>query len=91
MFFLACVCYAFVGVLFICALWSLAGKGLASLFSFVMSNYESLSLSNWYPGSGVVLDCIDSLSLYPYLLLFTICSYTYVLVFHCSYRATIIL
>ena len=20
----------------------------------------SLSLSNWYPGSGVVLDCIDS-------------------------------
>ena len=27
----------------------------------------SLSLSHWYPGSGVVLDCIDSLSLHPYL------------------------
>ena len=22
--------------------------------------YLSLSLSHWYPGSGVVLDCIDS-------------------------------
>ena len=29
----------------------------------------SLSLSHWYPGSGVVLDCIDSSSLHPYLLL----------------------
>ena len=28
----------------------------------------SLSLSQWYPGSGVVLDCIDSWSLHPYLL-----------------------
>ena len=28
----------------------------------------SLSLSHWYPGSGMVLDCIDSLSLHPYLL-----------------------
>ena len=28
----------------------------------------SLSLSHWYPGSGVVLDCIDSWSLHPYLL-----------------------
>ena len=27
----------------------------------------SLSLSHWYPGSGVVLDCIDSWSLHPYL------------------------
>ena len=26
--------------------------------SFVVS--VSLSLSHWYPGSGVVLDCIDS-------------------------------
>ena len=23
-------------------------------------SYVSLSLSHWYPGSGVVLDCIDS-------------------------------
>ena len=41
--------------LFIDALWSPAGKGLTSWLSFVMSNYE-LSLSHWYPGSGVVLD-----------------------------------
>ena len=34
--------------LFICDLWSPAGQGL------------SLSLSHWYHGSGVVLDCIDS-------------------------------
>ena len=27
--------------------------------SFVVS-FVSLSLSHWYPGSGVVLDCIDS-------------------------------
>ena len=36
-----------------------AGKGLTSWLSFVVSAV-SLSLSNWYPGSGVVLDCIDS-------------------------------
>ena len=43
--------------LFLCALWSTAGKGLTSWLSFVMSAV-SLSLSHWYPGSGVVLDCI---------------------------------
>ena len=32
----------------------------------------SLSLSHWYPGSGVVLDCIDSCSLHPYLLLYLV-------------------
>ena len=54
--------------LFICALWSPAGKGLTSWLSFVLSSV-SLSLSHWYPGSGVVLDCIVSWSLQPYLLL----------------------
>ena len=29
----------------------------------------SLSLSHWYPGSSGVFNCIDSGSLYPYLLL----------------------
>ena len=43
---------------FICGLWSPAGKGLTSWLSFAVS--VSLSLSYWYPGSGVVLDCIDS-------------------------------
>ena len=52
---LLCLCER----LFICALWSPAGKGLTSWLSFVMSNYE-FALSHWYPGSGVVLDCIDS-------------------------------
>ena len=37
---LLCLC----AHLFICALWSSAGKGF----------------SHWYPGSGVVLDRIDS-------------------------------
>ena len=41
------------------SLWSPAGKGLTSWLSFVVSTV-SLSLSHWYPGSGVVLDCIDS-------------------------------
>ena len=32
----------------------------------LVSNCHFLSLSHWYPGSGVVLDCIDSWSLHPY-------------------------
>ena len=34
-------------------------KGLTSWLSFVVSTV-SLSLSHWYLGSGVVLECIDS-------------------------------
>ena len=60
---LLCLCAR----LFICALWSSAGKGLTSWLSFVVSSV-SLSLSHWYPGSGMVLDCIDSWSLHPNLL-----------------------
>ena len=57
--FLFCLVFAmFCARLFICALWSPAGKGLTSWLSFVVSSV-SLSLSHWYPGSGVVLDCID--------------------------------
>ena len=59
-----CVLFCLVFVmfcarLFICASWSPAGKGLTSWLSFVVSSV-SLSLSHWYPWSGVVLDCIDS-------------------------------
>ena len=43
----------------ICALWSPAGKWLTYWLLFVVSAV-CLSLSHWYPGSGVVLDCIDS-------------------------------
>ena len=46
-------------LLCLCALGLPAGKGLTSWLSFVVSTL-SLSLSHWYPGSGVVLDCIDS-------------------------------
>ena len=60
---LLCLC----ACLFIFALRSPAGKGLTSCLSFVVSAV-SLSLSHWYPGSSVVLDCIDSWSLHPYLL-----------------------
>ena len=52
---LLCLC----ACLFICALWSPAGKGLTSWLSFGCITV-SLPLSNWYPRSGVVLDCIDS-------------------------------
>ena len=53
--FLLCLCAR----LYIYALWSPAGKGLTSWLSFVVSTV-SLSLLHWYPGSGVVLECIDS-------------------------------
>ena len=43
--------------LFIADLWSHAGKGLTSWLSFVTFNCVFVM---WYPGSGVVLDCIDS-------------------------------
>ena len=53
--FLFCLVFAmFCAPLFICVLWSPAGKGLTSWLSFVVSTV-SLSLSHWYPGSGVVL------------------------------------
>ena len=58
---LLCLCAR----LFICALWSPAGKGLTSWLSLEVSTV-SLSLSHWYPRSGVVLDYIDSCSLHPY-------------------------
>ena len=58
-FVLFCVCYVFVRVCLYVLLWSPAGKGLTSWLSFVVSAV-SFSLSHWYTGSGVVLDCIDS-------------------------------
>ena len=58
-FFLSCVCYAFCARLFICALWSPAGEGL-TLGSRLLCLTVSLSLSDWYPCSGVVLDGIES-------------------------------
>ena len=55
---------------FIAAVWSPAGKGLIYLLSLrcliVFWHFPA-----WYPGSGVVLDCIDRLSLTPFLLSFS--------------------
>ena len=60
MLFLSCFCYAFVRICLLMPCGHLLGKGLTSWLLFVMSNCGELSLSHWYPGSGVVLDCIDS-------------------------------
>ena len=58
------LCFCLVFAMSLCASFYMcfvvnAGKGLTSWLSFVVSTV-SLSLSHWYPGSGVVLDCIDS-------------------------------
>ena len=67
MFFLSCVCYAFVRVCLFVRCGHLLGKDRL-LGPRLWCITVSLSLSHWYPGSGVVLDCIDSWSLHPYLL-----------------------
>ena len=67
MFFLSCVCYFFVRVCLYVLRGHLLGKGWP-LGSRLWCLTLSLSLSHWYPESGVVLDCIDSWSLHPYLL-----------------------
>ena len=64
-FFLSCVCYAFVIICIYVPCGHLMGKG-CPLASRLWCLTMSLSLSHWYPESGVVLDCSDSLSLPPY-------------------------
>ena len=71
MFFLSCVCYAFVSVWLYLPCDHLLGK-CWPLGSHLWCPTVSLLLSHWYPGSDVVLDCIDSWSLHPYLLLHTV-------------------
>ena len=47
--------------LFIAALWPPAGKGLTSWLSIVCDVLLCFChFPMWYPGSDVVLDCIDS-------------------------------
>ena len=60
MLFLSCFCYAFVPVCVVTCWERPTSKHL-----FVRSIVK-LSLSHWYPGSGVVLGCIDSRSLPSY-------------------------
>ena len=57
--FLFCLVFAMSLCASVYMWWSPAGKGLTSWLSFGVSAVSS-SLSHWYPGSGVVLDCIDS-------------------------------
>ena len=59
MFFLSCVCFAFVHACLFVPCGHLMGKGWP-LGSSLRRLFVSLSLSYWYPGSGVVIDCIDS-------------------------------
>ena len=66
-FVLSCVCFVFVRICLYVLCGHLLRKGWP-LGSRLWCLTVSLSLSHWYPGSGVVLDCIDSWSLHPYLL-----------------------
>ena len=59
MLFLSCFCYAFVRVCLLMPCSHLLGKGWP-LGSRLWCLIVRLSLSNRYPGTGVVLDCIDS-------------------------------
>ena len=59
MYFSVLCLLCFCACLFIDTLWSPAGKGLASWLSFVMYNCEFITFP-WYPGSGMVLECINS-------------------------------
>ena len=54
-------CYAFMHVCLLMPCGHLLGKGW-TLGSHLWCLIVTLSLSHWYPGSGVVLDCIDSSS-----------------------------
>ena len=54
-----CLVFFMLLRLFIAALWSPAGIGLTSLLLLVMLLYFCYFLI-WYPGSGVVPDCIVS-------------------------------
>ena len=62
MFFLSCVCCAFVRVCLCVLCGHLLGGGGGGwpLGSRLWCLAVGLSLSRWYPGSGVVLDCINS-------------------------------
>ena len=82
-FFLSCVCCVFVRV-YLCVPAGGGGRGGGPLGSRLWCLVAGLSLSHWCPGSGVVLDCIESLSMQPYLLLeqFSVCVCLFDLILH---------
>ena len=57
--FMSCVCYDFVSVCLYVPCGYLLGKGRPLGFRLGCPTV-SLPISHWYPGSGVVFDCIDS-------------------------------
>ena len=63
-------CYAFIDVCLLMPCDHLLGKSWPLGFC-LWCLIVTLSLSHWYPGSGVVLNCIDSWSL-PYFLLWEV-------------------
>ena len=66
-FVVLCLVFLMLSRLFIAALWSPDGKGLTSWLLMVFLLYFYY-FPMWYPGSGVVLDCIVSWSLPSFLL-----------------------
>ena len=76
-----CLLFGMLSRLFIAALWSPSeGKGLTSWLLFVML-IMILLLPVWYPGTGVVLNYIDSRSLLPFLFFVLLHSCCFVYVF----------
>ena len=55
-----CIVFVMLSRLCIAALWLPAGKGLTSRLWFVISKCDFCHFPMWYPGPGVVLECIDS-------------------------------
>ena len=66
MLFMSCVCHAFAAVHCCLVVTCWEGAGLLALACDVKLSFCHVPM--WYPGSGVVLDCIDSWSLPPFLL-----------------------
>ena len=62
-----CLVFLMLSRLFIVALWSPSGNGMTSWHLLVMF-IVFCHFPSCYPGSGVVLDCVVSLSLPPFLL-----------------------
>ena len=58
-----CFVFVMISCLFIAALWSPAGRGLTSWLLVCDVFLCFCHFTMWCPGSGVVLDCIDSGSL----------------------------
>ena len=56
---LLCFC-SVLCLLCLCARLFICGWERADLLALFVVSAVSLSLSHWYPWSGVVLDCIDS-------------------------------